>query len=159
MTGKSVASGRGRKPKPSARKQLAGNPGKRKINTEEPSFTQLVEASPPDWLDDIARGMWETIVPQLCREKVVAVTDLHNIEVFCCSYSNWRTAQLELSRNGSAILTDDNGKKYKHPAATIVNESYRQLCTFGALLGLDPSSRQRLIGGNKQQASNPFLNL
>lgn len=31
----------GRRPKPTARKELAGNPGKRALNKEEPVFTPI----------------------------------------------------------------------------------------------------------------------
>jgi len=33
------------------------------------------------------------------------------------------------------------------------------LVTFGSLLGLDPASRTRIIGGNKQTSTNEFAQL
>ena len=50
----------------------------------------------------------------------------------------------------------NTGKKYKNPAMTAANEAMKQMASFGSLLGLDPSSRQRLIGGNKEQKGNRF---
>ena len=38
----------GRRPKPTARKELAGNPGKRALNKEEPVFTPIKGVAPPD---------------------------------------------------------------------------------------------------------------
>ncbi|PHM52170.1 terminase [Xenorhabdus hominickii] len=46
MTG--TAGKSGRRPKPTARKALAGNPGKRRLNRDEPTFTPLTSVSPPD---------------------------------------------------------------------------------------------------------------
>lgn len=42
----------GRRPKPTARKELAGNPGKRALNKEEPVFTPINGVSPPDWFNE-----------------------------------------------------------------------------------------------------------
>lgn len=41
MTGKALVSGRGRKPKPTAVKERQGNPGKRKLNKDEPQFSEF----------------------------------------------------------------------------------------------------------------------
>ncbi|WP_163371065.1 phage terminase small subunit P27 family [Endozoicomonas acroporae] len=155
MGGKATVPGRGRKPKPSARKKLAGNPGKRKLNDSEPAFTELTHIDPPEWLSELAVGMWETVSDELCREGVLNITDLHNLEAFCSAYGNWRTAQLEVIAEGPTLI-DEGGKKYKNPAMTAANEAMKQMATFGSLLGLDPSSRQRLIGGNKEQSGNRF---
>ena len=39
----------GRRPKPTARKALAGNPGKRALNKDEPVFTPIKGVEPPEW--------------------------------------------------------------------------------------------------------------
>lgn len=39
----------GRRPKPTARKELAGNPGKRALNKEEPVFTPIKGVAAPEW--------------------------------------------------------------------------------------------------------------
>lgn len=48
------------------------------------------------------------------------------------------------------------GGPIKNPALIALNEADKQLIAFGSLLGLDPASRQRLIGGNKKPCNNPF---
>lgn len=144
MGGKSSLPGRGRKPKPAAQKELAGNPGHRKINDESPSFDLIEGVDAPDWLSDLARAMWDTIAPQLCHQKVLAATDLHNLEAFCTAYGRWRLAESEVVKGGITVI-DGNGTLKKNPACTVANESMRQMVTFGSLLGLDPASRQRLI--------------
>lgn len=155
MTGKSVVPGRGRKPKPTARKLAAGNPGKRKLNDREPSFTEIKSVDAPEWLSSDAKTMWQLVTGELLREGVLAVTDLHNVEAFCTSYSNWRLAQQEIDKNGITVEGAMGGLQ-KNPAVTVANESLRQIVTFGALLGLDPSSRSRLMGAAKKPAGNQF---
>ena len=49
---------RGRTPKPTAIKQLEGNPGKRQLNTNEPKPKQKAPTC-PKWLDDEAKKEWK----------------------------------------------------------------------------------------------------
>ncbi|HAH1555652.1 TPA: phage terminase small subunit P27 family, partial [Escherichia coli] len=140
MSGKSVAPGRGRKPKPTARKELAGNPGKRALNKFEPKFTPITHADPPEWFDETARHMWDTIIRELCAQRVLYVTDLHNVVAFCTAFRNWHESQQEVMRVGITVESEAGPKK--NPALTAANEAARQMVTFGSLLGLDPASRQ-----------------
>lgn len=155
MTGKAVVAGRGRKPKPTARKVAAGNPGKRKLNDREPTFTEIQSVDAPEWLSPDATTMWGLVTTELIREGVLNVTDLHNVEAFCSSYSNWRKAQQEIDRLGITVVSP-TGTLQKNPAVTVANECLRQIVTFGSLLGLDPSSRSRLMGAAKKPVGNQF---
>lgn len=153
-----IASGRGRKPKPTAQKQLAGNPGKRALNTSEPSFSSVTNIDAPCWFSDRAKVMWQILVPELLREKVLCITDMHNVEAFCISYDKWRLAEESVQTLG-IIVEGAMGGPMKNPALTAANEAMRQMATFGSLLGLDPASRSRIIGGSKGQLDNPFASL
>lgn len=146
---------RGRKPKPTALKKLAGNPGKRKLNDAEPDFTEITDVEPPEWLPDLAVEMWQTVMPELLAAKVLTVPDLHNVEAFCTAYSMWRDAEDHVKQFGVVIETERSA--IKNPAVTVINEAKKQMREFGALLGLDPSSRQRLVGPKKSEdKGNPF---
>ncbi|HEY0290700.1 MAG TPA: phage terminase small subunit P27 family [Pseudomonas sp.] len=159
MGGTATVAGRGRKPKPTAKKILAGNPGKRALNTSEPKFSEVTKnIDPPEWMSDLAATMWRMVVPELLREHVIALTDLHNVEAFCTSYSKWRMAEQSVQDFG-IVVTSAMGSPMKNPALTAANEAMRQMVTFGSLLGLDPSSRTRLIGGNRQSSTNEFAKL
>ena len=151
-----VAGRSGRRPKPVAKKQIAGNPGKRQLNTQEPDFGLVTNIEPPRWLDAEAASMWERVTPLLCKQKILQFTDLHNLEIFCAAYSNWRRAQMDVTRNGPVVAGAEGGP-VKNPAATVVKESAAQMATFGAMLGLDPSSRQRLVGPKRYAIFNSRL--
>lgn len=155
MAGKQIVSGRGRKPKPTAQKKAAGNPGKRKLNELEPNFTQITSVEVPEWLSENAQIMFKLVTDELCREQVLSVTDLHNVEAFCTSYANWRMAQTAIDKDGITV-EGAMGGLIKNPAVTVANESLRQIVTFGSMLGLDPASRSRLMGASKKQAANSF---
>lgn len=54
----------GRPPKPNALKELAGNPGRRKLNGAEPKFaTQL--GQPPEFLSLGAKAEWDRVASEL----------------------------------------------------------------------------------------------
>lgn len=155
MSGIATVSGRGRKPKPTKLKQLQGNPSKRALNKNEPQFKEIVAVDPPEWLSDLAVQMWKTVMPELLANKIVTVADLHNVEAFCMAYARWREAEDDVRLNGFVIHTENS--VIKNPAVTVVNEALKQMVQFGSLLGLDPSSRTRLVGGAKKEMSaNPF---
>ncbi|EKN4700368.1 phage terminase small subunit P27 family [Yersinia ruckeri] len=148
----------GRRAKPTARKELAGNPGKRALNKSELAFTPITAVAPPDWLDETASTMWVMIAKELCAQRVLCATDLHNLEIFCMAYSTFRRSHLHLKAHG-VVMIGATGGPIKNPSLTAINECSRQMASFGALLGLDPSSRQRLVGGNTDKNSNPWKDI
>jgi len=149
------ASGRsGRKPKPVERKLVAGNPGKRALNRAAPQFGEVVDIDPPaDWKPGPARDRWLHLAPLLCAQGVLQATDIQNLEVYCAAYGRFRQAEQHMAEHG-VVIRDKRGRFAKNPAATVANEAARRMATFGALLGLDPSSRQRLIGPKKRDGGN-----
>lgn len=151
------APGGGRKPKPTAQKRAAGNPGKRRLNDAEPEFESLLIAPPaPSWMADYAREMWDKLAPELIDAKVLTRTDLHVLEGFCSAYSRWREAEEDVTRNGITIKSMMG--RSKNPACTVANEAMRQMTSYGAALGLDPASRARLVVP-KAKKSNAFTAL
>lgn len=153
------ARGQGRPPKPTAVKKLAGNPGKRPLNEAEPDFRKYRNAPPaPASLDEIGAAKWKVIASELTAQGILASTDLHNLEAFCEAYSRWHQAAEIVKRDGITYI-DDNGYPKKHPANTIAAEAIRAMVTLGGSLGLDPSSRSRLTGINKESTANPFAAL
>ncbi len=157
MSGVAAVPGRGRKPKPQETKRASGNKGKRPLNSNAPEFSEVTDIDVPEYMlqMDNAAMMWRLVIPELLKNKVLRITDIHNVEAFCIAYHNWRSAQKEVAMFG-VTMTTDQGSIIKNPALTALNESSKQMATFGAMLGLDPSSRSRLTGGNGKQKDNPF---
>ncbi|KLU14902.1 MULTISPECIES: phage terminase small subunit P27 family [Xenorhabdus] len=151
----------GRRPKPTARKALAGNPGKRKLNRDEPTFTPLTSVAPPDWFAEsdlsLAVVMWELTSKELCAQGLLCVTDLAVLERWCVAYEFWRRAVVNIAMQGNSI-TGATGGAIKNPELTAKKEQQSEMDTTGSMLGLDPSSRQRLIGAAGQaKTDNPFM--
>lgn len=148
MGGIAAVPGRGRKPKPKSGKAVASN---------VPKFSEVVDIEPPDYMLGLkyAPMIWQSIMPELLENEMLRITDMHNVEVFCMAYATYRECQTEIAKEGVTVL-GASGSPIKNPALTALNEAARQMATFGSLLGLDPSSRQRLIGGGAKDKTNSF---
>ncbi|MDV8151924.1 phage terminase small subunit P27 family [Acinetobacter pittii] len=157
MGGIASVPGRGRRSKPDEQKRAAGNPGKRPLNNNVPEFSEVTNIDVPEYMADLdyAPTIWREIVPELLKNKILRITDMHNVESFCIAYENWRQAQKEVALNG-IVVAGSQGGPVKNPALTAMNEAARQMAMFGSLLGLDPSSRSRLIGDGKKNKGNQF---
>lgn len=142
MGGVNAVAGVGRKPKVKA--------------TGDTDFENVFDIDVPEYMEHMSNAvvMWKSIVPELLKRKILKVTDLHNIEMFCMAYHNLREAQHEVVLYGVTIQTETG--RIKNPALTAVNEASKQLASFGAMLGLDPASRNRLMGGGSKPKNNPF---
>lgn len=142
MGGVNAVAGAGRKPKVKA--------------TGDTDFENVFDIDVPEYMEHMSNAvvMWKSIVPELLKRKILKVTDLHNIEMFCMAYHNLREAQYEVVLYGVTIQTETG--RIKNPALTAVNEASKQLASFGAMLGLDPASRNRLMGGGSKPKNNPF---
>ncbi|OFE11665.1 terminase [Pseudohongiella acticola] len=148
----------GRKPKPTQLKVIQGNAGKRKINQDEPLADTLSQVPPPPtWMPELAKEAWKKLAPWLVSAKILAASDLHNLEVFCCAYSRWREAEKNIAKNGVTVPGMNND--IKNPACTAANEATKQMSTYGAALGLDPATRSRLAVPGAKDAANPFRDL
>lgn len=145
----------GRKPKPLNQKLLAGNPGKRPLNKNEPKFSEITDIDPPEWLTERAAQMWQRIIPELLREKVLCLTDMHNVECFCMAYDKWRLSEESVQKFG-IIMQNAQGSPIKNPALAAANEAMMQMIKFGSSLGLNPSDRARLVGDKAGDTNNEF---
>ncbi len=133
----------GRRPKPTARKELAGNPGKRALNKDEPVFTPLTGVDPPDWFAEndlhLAVTMWEMTVKELCGQGIICLTDLAVLERWCVAYHFWRELVIAIARDGT-WLKGATGGPIKNPDLTAKKEQESEMDRTGAMLGLDPEA-------------------
>lgn len=97
---------RGRKPKPTNLKILAGNPGRRPLPDGEPC-PDAVLPTPPDFLDDQALREWERIAPELHQLGLLTRLDRAALAAYCQSYAHWIKAETALR---AAWQTGEDGE-------------------------------------------------
>ena len=144
---------RGRPPKPTALKILAGNPGKRPLNPNEPK--PAPGAPPcPAWLHKYAKAEWRRVVKVLLPLGLVTQADLAGLASYCTAYAELRLASETLEREGRTVKAGELTRP--HPAAAQQKSALAALRGWSQLFGLDPSSRSRLSVEGSTPAVDPF---
>ena len=87
---------RGRKPKPTALKIAEGNPGKRRINGNEPKPPGSLPDCPPH-LSAVAREEWNRIAASLNRIGLLTQVDRTTMAGYCQCYGRWVEAEQKLA--------------------------------------------------------------
>ena len=131
---------KGRKPKPTALKLVANNPGKRKINKREPK-PKGAPAAPAE-LDARGKREWVRITKSLDGLGLLTGADTAILALYCASYSTWCQAQGKLKKGRT--VKAGNGTEIPSPWLAISNRAHDQIVKVGAELGLTPSARARL---------------
>lgn len=133
----------GRKPKPTAVKQLEGNPGKRKLNENEP---KPVKRAPPcpKWLTDDAKKEWRRLSKQMEHMGILTEVDMTAFAGYCQAYARWKEAEEFISKHG-AIVKTPSGYWQQVPQVSIAQTYLRIMNRFCEQFGLTPSSRSRII--------------
>ena len=135
---------RGPRPKPTALKILAGNPGKRPLNHREPKpRTGILRC--PTWLDKEARACWKRLIPELKLMGVLGRIDVDALINYCDTWSRWKRAILFLQKSGDVYsVKDDDGKvKYvaQWPQVAVARNLLTALNRYQQEFGMTPASR------------------
>jgi P27 family predicted phage terminase small subunit len=132
----------GRKPKPTALKALAGNPGKRAINYAEPR-PRVVLPKPPEHLSDDEKSKWKLTVRELYPLGLITTIDKDALAMYCTIYVRWVKAE-RMVRDKGEIIKTAAGNIIQNPYLSIANRALDQLNKLGAEFGMTPSSRSRV---------------
>ena len=150
---------RGRKPKPTLYKQLAGNPGHRPLNDREPvPPDELPEC--PEHLQGEARAEWFRICAALKVMDLLTSADHALLEAYCVTYARWLQAEEMVKKFGLIVKSPDKGFPMTSPYLHVANSSLEQLRKLAVEFGLSPSSRSRIRIGDERAISDldDFLN-
>lgn len=138
---------RGPAPKPTALKVLQGNPGKRRLNANEPKPQEGIPRCPA-WLDDEAKTAWKRIVPQLRDMGVLTLIDADALTNYCDTWSRWKKAVLFIQKNGEVFVQKDDSGAVKYiqqlPQVAIARNLLAVLNRYQQEFGLTPAARSRL---------------
>lgn len=143
---------RGRKPKPTKLKQLAGNPGKRPLNEHEPA-TIPGRPEPPSHLLGEARDEWYRMVERLERMGILSQTDVPSLVAYCEAWANYVEVKTQLKQVGRLIKTP-NGHVQSNPLVSQFNQLDNALRRWLVEFGLTPSSRSRIHVENKSEENS-----
>lgn len=146
---------RGRKPTPTALKVLRGNPGKRRLNQDEPTPELAIDAVPPDSLTKPGKIEWRRLAPILGRLGMLTETDTDALVGYCEAYANWRQAQQKIHQFGMVIKAKDPKQlPVISPYVRIAHNAMNQMRAFLVEFGMTPSSRSRIKVTRRDQSTD-----
>lgn len=134
---------RGRKPTPTAIKELEGNPGKRPLNKSEPKPTKKAPAC-PKWLEPEAKKEWRRLAKQMEQLGILTEVDMAAFAGYCQAYARWKEAEEFITQHGTIVKTP-SGYWQQVPQVSIAQTYLKIMNRFAEQFGLTPSSRSRII--------------
>ncbi len=138
---------RGPPPQPTKLRLLRGNPGKRPINTREPTLP-VAAPSCPEWLSPEAKRIWKEMIPVLEQMRILTLIDRDALTAYCQNYVRWKEAAEFLDQHGDVYPTRDEFGKIKSmqqfPQVAIARNYLQILRAYQQEFGMTPSARTRI---------------
>lgn len=132
----------GRRPKPTALKIIEGNPGKQKINKDEPK-PPSDKVRCPHWLLPAAKREWTRMAAAMEAMGILTNVDVAAFAGYCQAYARWREAEEFITQHGSIFKTP-SGYVQQVPQVSIAQQNLKIMQSFATEFGLTPASRARL---------------
>ncbi len=134
---------RGRKPTPTAIKELEGNPGKRKLNDREPQ--PMKKAPPcPKWLEPEAKKEWRRLAKKMEALGILTEIDMGAFAGYCQAYARWKEAEEFITQHGTIVKTP-SGYWQQVPQVSIAQTYLKMMQKSAEQFGLTPASRSRIV--------------
>jgi P27 family predicted phage terminase small subunit len=138
---------RGRKPHPSWRRRLEGNPGKRAQNDAEPKLPAPAPGfdTPPVELanNPIATEEWQRVAPMLRQGRQITEADRNALIALCVEWSRYVEAIGKVQQSSMLVRTP-SGYPMPNPYLSIATKALSGCLKLWPELGLTPSSRSRV---------------
>lgn len=146
---------RGAKPKPTHLKLLAGNPGKRPLNRNEPQPQGDLHDA-PDWLTDEQKACWTYAIAN-APEGMLRRLDRSAMTAFVVAEDLHRQASIAVGKFGLITKSPTKGEPMQNPYLPIINRQAQIMLKAAAELGFTPSSRSRVtVNKDDGESQNPF---
>lgn len=143
----------GRRPKPSALKELQGNPGRRPLSSAEPA-PDIIRVPPraPRCLGPVGQAKWRDLMPRLIRSGIPTEIDLDALTNYCRAAEVLHIAEEDIAAHGR-YLSGLKGGRYLNPAAGDAWAAIHEMSAIGREFGMTPASRTKVRAANPKQRS------
>lgn len=133
---------RGRRPIPTRLKVLAGNPGKRPLNHDEPQPAPEIPQSPAE-LGPVAKREWDRLVVELSQLGLMTNLDRAALAAYCGAYALWAEATENIQKYGTMVKSP-SGYPIQSPYVAIANRQAELMMRIASEFGFTPASRSRI---------------
>ena len=162
---------RGRPVKPRALKLISGTARKSRMNQQEPDPEYLNDLVAPAWLPPAAAAVWDEVVPDLRRARLLSMVDVSMLCTGCVAIAQYRLATAKLGDQLviDKVSYDDAGVEVVTKAAQLnqwmvaQSMSFKQAMAVFQQFGMSPAARTRLAVQpqgdlfGEQKASSPYF--
>jgi P27 family predicted phage terminase small subunit len=153
----------GRPPKPTRLKVVAGNPGRRPLNFNEPNPGRI-KLRAPNHLSEAGQKAWRRMAAMLDRLGVLTEADVAAFESLCEAYADLWEAREKLAERRGLSYRKHNDKTgitsyHAYPEIAIIADADRRLRAWLGAFGMTPSDRSRVTLSEKREpnALDKFL--
>ena len=150
----------GRRPKPTALKILAGNPGGRRLQKRELRPSPTVP-EPPAHLSALALTAWRALAPRFHRLGLLTELDGLALEQLVENYAEILDLRADIAQGGrfqKVDTTSGDEMERLRPAAKQLADAERRFRAMLAEFGLTPSARTR-VAVSLPKTPNEFASL
>lgn len=132
-------------PKPTQLKKLAGNPGKRPLNANEPKPPKPDRVPyAPRHLNDDAKKEWRRMGGALLQLGLYTELDYAALAMYCQAFGRWIQAERMVTELGEVLLSTQTSNYYQNPWFHVANRAWDQMLKMLSRFGLSPADRARL---------------
>ena len=151
---------RGRKPKPSGLKVIAGTDRADRRNDQEPKFNPEIPTVPA-FLSDYAKVEWGRVCDALYQAGILAKTDRAVLAAYCQAFGRWQQAEEALAQMGARdgvtkglMIKTTNGNAVQNPLVGTANKAMADMARYAAEFGMTPSARSRIKAEGRDDQEN-----
>lgn len=131
--------------KPTNLRLLEGNPGKRKVNRNEPK-PRPISPECPDWVCADGKAEWQRIVPELERLGLLTIVDGAALAHYCQAHGRAVECEryLDQHKDTGFMTVTPNGYHQQLPQVAMAQKYATLAKAYLVEFGLTPASRARL---------------
>jgi P27 family predicted phage terminase small subunit len=127
---------------PTHLKLLHGNPGKRRLNPNEPAPGGKPPTC-PSHLCPAGKAEWKRLASQLTLLQILTELDRAALAGYCQAYGRWVEAEKKL-RETPVLIKLPSGHVQQNPWLTIANKQLELMHKYLTEFGLSPVARSRV---------------
>ena len=155
------------RPVPSVLKVLRGNPGKRRLNPDEP-HPEATDVQPPSDLSPEALARWESDAPKLLAVGLLTEVDVNVFAAYCQTSADYWKAVEKVRQFGEVVVVNatrhdkdgkpKNGTPAQSPWVKMRDASLARMQSLAVEFGMTASARSRVhvTGRAKKSAAQRF---
>jgi len=152
---------RGRKPRPTNIKIIAGTDRADRTNHSEPK-PDLNRPEVPPHLSDEAKVEWGRVCEEAYALGILSNLDRAGLAAYCQAYGRWVQAERALAMMAERdpvtrglMIKTTNGNAIQNPLVGTANKAMQDMVRYAAEFGFTPASRSRISAQERDDKADP----